>query len=207
MKLLIMGPQGSGKGTVARELSKILNIPTISTGDLFRNIINSGSELGKKLKSIMDAGPLVPDDLTEDILKQRLAEKDCRKGYILDGFPRSISQMQLLKKITQVDKVLYLDVDYDTVIDRIGGRRTCPKCGYIHNIKFAGDPENCSQCGTKYVTRSDDTEEAIKKRLETFQQQTIPVVEYFRKKNLVIDIDASKDPEHTLKQILKGLGK
>ncbi|MBQ8468525.1 MAG: nucleoside monophosphate kinase [Clostridia bacterium] len=202
-----MGPQGSGKGTAAQELSNILKIPTISTGDLFRTEAASGSELGNRLKSIIDSGSLVPDELTVGILKQRLLQDDCKNGYMLDGFPRTMEQARLLENISQIDKVLYLDVDFDTVIERIGGRRTCPKCGHIHNVKFAGDPNYCSVCGTKYVVRADDTEEAIRKRLDTFTQKTLPIVEHFRQKGLVLSVDASRTPEYTLKQILKGLGK
>lgn len=207
MKLLIMGAQGAGKGTAAEKLSIIYNIPTISTGDLFRAAVNSGSSLGKQLKEIMDAGSLVPDNLTLEILKERLAQKDCVNGYILDGFPRTIEQAHLLNGITNIDKVIYLDVDLGIVVDRLAGRRTCPKCSHIHNIKFAGDPDYCSECGTKYVVRSDDTEEAIKKRLDTFVKKTMPIVDYYRSLGKVLEVNANVDPEFTLKQITEGLGK
>lgn len=206
MKLLLMGAQGSGKGTAAEKLSVKYNIPTISTGDLFRAVIKSGSELGNKIKSIIDAGHLVSDELTMQILNARLAEPDCVNGYILDGFPRTMDQAYLLKKITSIDKVIYLDVDFSIVIDRIAGRRTCPNCSHIHNIKYPGDPDYCSVCGTKYIIRADDTEEAIKKRLTTFVEKTLPIVEYYKQKGLVLQVDASLNPEHTLSQIIKGLG-
>ena len=206
MKLLLMGAQGSGKGTAAEKLSVIYNIPTISIGDLFRAVVKSGSELGKQLKEIMDAGNLVSDELTLQILNARLAEDDCKGGYMLDGFPRTIEQAYLLEKITQIDKVIYLDVDFNNVIERLTGRRTCPKCNHIHNIKYSGDPENCSVCGTKYIIRSDDTAEAINKRLATFAEKTLPIVEYYKQKGLVLTVDANKNPEYTLQQILKGLG-
>lgn len=206
MKLLLMGAQGSGKGTAAEKLSVIYNIPTISIGDLFRAVVKSGSELGKQLKEIMDAGNLVSDELTLQILNARLAEDDCKGGYMLDGFPRTIEQAYLLEKITQIDKVIYLDVDFNNVIERLTGRRTCPKCNHIHNIKYSGDPENCSVCGTKYIIRSDDTAEAINKRLATFAEKTLPIVKYYKQKGLVLTVDANKNPEYTLQQILKGLG-
>ncbi len=207
MKILIMGAQGAGKGTQAETLSKIYNIPTISTGELFRNIVSSGSELGKQIKAIIDAGALVPDDITIVLLKERLANKDCKKGYILDGFPRTLTQAMLLDSITKIDKVVFLDIDFDTVVARIAGRRTCPKCGHIHNINFAGDKNKCSLCGTKYVVRSDDTEESIKKRLETFSKQTLPIVDYYKKQGKVLTVDANKTPATVLEQIVKGLGK
>ena len=206
MKLLLMGAQGSGKGTAAEKLSVIYNIPTISIGDLFRAVVKSGSDLGKQLKEIMDAGNLVSDELTVQILNARLAEDDCKGGYMLDGFPRTIEQAYLLEKITKIDKVIYLDVDFNNVIERLTGRRTCPKCNHIHNIKYPGDPENCSICGTKYIIRSDDTAEAINKRLATFAEKTMPIVDYYKNKGLVLTVDANKNPEYTLEQILKGLG-
>ncbi len=205
MKLLLMGAQGSGKGTAAEKLSKIYNIPTISVGDLFRQVIASGSDLGKQLKEIIDAGNLVSDELTTQILNARLSEDDCKNGYILDGFPRTMNQAFLLEKITDIDKVVFLDVNFDIVIERITGRRTCPNCNHIHNIKYLGDPDFCSICGTKYIVRSDDTEQAVKKRLQTFAEKTLPIVDYYKKQGLVLTVDASKNPEHTLKQILKGL--
>lgn len=205
MKLLLMGAQGSGKGTAAEKLSKIYDIPTISVGDLFRQVISSGSDLGKQLKEIIDAGNLVSDELTTQILNARLSEDDCKNGYILDGFPRTMNQAFLLENITNIDKVVFLDVNFDIVIERITGRRTCPKCNHIHNIKYLGDPDFCSICGTKYIVRSDDTEQAVKKRLQTFAEKTLPIVDYYKKQGLVLTVDASKNPEHTLKQILEGL--
>lgn len=205
MKLLLMGAQGSGKGTAAEKLSKIYNIPTISVGDLFRKVISSGSDLGKQLKEIIDAGNLVSDELTTQILNARLSEDDCRNGYILDGFPRTMNQAILLENITDIDKVVFLDVNFDIVIERITGRRTCPKCNHIHNIKYLGDPEFCSICGTKYIVRSDDTEQAVKKRLQTFAEKTLPIIDYYKSQGLVLSVDASQNPEHTLKQILEGL--
>lgn len=207
MKLLLMGVQGSGKGTAAEKLSEIYNIPTISVGDLFREVISSGNELGKQLKEIIDAGNLVSDDLTAQILNARLNEEDCKDGYILDGYPRTMNQAILLKQITDIDKVVFLDVNFDIVTDRILGRRTCPKCNHIHNLKYPGDPEFCSICGTKYIVRSDDTESAVKKRLQTFAEKTLPIVDYYKNQGLVITVDASKNPEHTLKQIIEGLKK
>ena len=207
MKLLLIGAQGSGKGTAAEELSKIYNISTISTGDLFRAEVSSGSILGNKLKLFMDAGALVPDDLTVEVLSERLKQDDCKNGYILDGFPRNLQQAKLLDKITKIDMVVFLDVSFDIVLKRIAGRRTCPNCKHIHNLRYPGDPNFCSVCGTKYIIRTDDTEAAIKQRLNTFTEKTMPVVEYYKRKGLVLSVDAGHTPEYTLNQIIKGLGK
>lgn len=206
MKLLIMGAQGAGKGTAAEKLSVIYGIPTISTGDLFRAATSSGSQLGKQLKTIMDAGALVPDDLTLKILQERLMQPDCKNGYILDGYPRTLEQAKMLETIATIDKVIYLDVDLSIVVKRLSGRRTCPKCSHIHNISFAGDPDYCSVCGTKYTVRSDDTEDAIKKRLETFVSKTLPIVDYYKEQGKVLTVNASVSPENTLEQIVKGFG-
>lgn len=205
MKLLIMGAQGSGKGTQCEELTKIYNIPAISTGDLFRGIIATGSELGKKVKTIIDAGALVPDETTVEVLKDRLSKSDCQNGFILDGFPRTMEQAKLLEGITQIDKVIYLNIETKTAIERIGGRRTCPNCSHIHNINYPGDPEYCSVCGTRYVVRDDDTEESILKRLQTFKEKTLPIVDYYRSKGLVIEINANINKEYALNQITEGL--
>lgn len=174
---------------------------------MFRSVIASGNELGQQLKTIIDAGNLVPDELTLKILKERLAQDDCKNGYILDGFPRTIEQARLLENIAKVDKVIFLDVDFSIVIERITGRRTCPKCNHIHNIKYSGDPDYCSVCGTKYIVRSDDTEEAIKKRLATFTEKTLPIVDFYKQKGLVVTVDSGKTPEYTIEQIMEALEK
>lgn len=205
MKLLIMGPQGSGKGTAAEELKKQFNLATISTGDLFRNAIKNRTELGKMVEPIINAGKLVPDEITIAMLQERLEKDDCKSGWLLDGFPRTLNQAKELLKIANIDKVIYLDVDKNTILDRISGRRTCPACGHIHNIKYSGDPNNCAVCGEKYVVRDDDKPEAIEKRLKTFEEQTLPAKKYFEQMGLVLDVDASKNPDYTMQQILKGL--
>ena len=205
MKLLIMGPQGSGKGTQAEKISSLLNIPTVSTGDLFREEISSGSSLGKKIKAIIDEGKLAPDDITIKLLGNRLKNDDCKKGYILDGFPRTIEQAKLLDNFTEIDKVIYLSLDDNFVIERISGRRSCPKCHHVHNISFPGDPIHCALCGTKYIIRDDDKPEAIAKRLETFHQKTEPILNYYAKANKVVVIDASKSPNEVYNQIVKNL--
>lgn len=205
MKLLIMGPQGSGKGTQAEKISSLYSIPTISTGDLFREEIANGSSLGKKIKSIIDKGGLVPDDITINILSNRLSSNDCKKGYILDGFPRTIEQAELLDKLTDIDKVIYLSLADNFVIERISGRRSCPKCHHVHNINFPGDSIHCAICGTKYIIRDDDKPDAIQKRLETFHQKTEPILDYYKKFGKVIEIDAKDTPEKVYNLIVNKL--
>ena len=207
MKLLIMGAQGAGKGTAAEQLSKIYNIPTISTGDLFRAIVKTDSDLARKVKGIIEKGELVPDELTLSVLQDRLEKDDCQNGYILDGFPRTLDQAKMLETITSIDKVIFLEVEKAIVLERIAGRRTCPKCSHIHNIKYPGDPEYCSECGTKYIIRADDTPEAIEKRLATFATKTLPIVDYYKQKGLVLSVDSNVSPQATIDQIFKGLGK
>lgn len=205
MNLLIMGPQGAGKGSICEALKDKLGIATISTGDMFRTAIKNQTELGKIVEPIINAGNLVDDNLTIALLKERLKQDDCKNGWILDGFPRTLAQAKELVQFAKIDKVIYLNVDKNIIIDRISGRRTCPQCSHIHNIKYSGDPSNCSVCGTKYVIRDDDKSDAIKKRLETFERQTLPAKEFFAKKGLIMDIDASKSLDQTIEQVTKGL--
>ena len=205
MKLLIMGPQGSGKGTQAEKISSLYKIPTISTGDLFREEIASGSSLGKKIKAIIDKGGLAPDDITINVLRNRLNNDDCKKGYILDGFPRTIEQAKLLENFANIDKVIYLSLKDSFVIERISGRRSCPKCHHVHNINFPGDPVHCAMCGTNYIVRDDDKPEAIQKRLETFHQKTEPILDFYKQSGKVVVIDASANPDEVYNQILKNL--
>jgi len=205
MNLLVMGAQGSGKGTVSEALKKQFGVATISTGDMFRSAIKNQTELGKIVEPIINAGHLVDDQLTFAILKERLKEKDCKHGWILDGFPRTLNQAKELCECEHIDKVIYLDVDYQTILDRIVGRRVCPACGHIHNIKYSGDPFYCSVCNTKYIVRDDDKPDAIAKRLKIFKEQTLPAKEFFEEKGLVLNVDANKSLSYTLDQILEGL--
>ncbi len=204
-----MGAQGSGKGTVSEELSKQLGLPAISSGDAFKAVIKAGGELGKYVASFVDNGNLVPDDLTLKVVLSRLAEPDCKNGYILDGYPRTINQLKLMKGKIDVDKVIFLNIDRAEAINRLSGRVVCPKCGHIHNLRLGGDTKNCCNCGTAYIVRSDDTPEAINKRLDTYEAETIPVIEYFKGQGKVVEIicDASSTPEIAYKRVLKGLGK
>jgi adenylate kinase len=184
--MLLFGPPGSGKGTQAVLLSDALQIPHISTGDIFRHHVKEGTELGKKVKAIMDAGELVPDDLVNLIVESRLAEPDCRNGFILDGYPRTVVQAEmlhcLLLTIRNPRVVVDLQVDYNIIVTRIAARRQCPVCGASYNL-VSNPPKNdmvCDRDGAALVQRADDTEEVMRKRFKAYDEQTLPVMDFFR---------------------------
>jgi adenylate kinase len=192
MKLIFLGPPGAGKGTLAVRASEILNVLQISTGSIFRAAVTAESPLGLKVKAIMDAGKLVDDETTIALVKERLAMDDVQKGYILDGFPRTIPQAQALAEFSAVDKVVNFDIPDANVIERLSGRRVCRKCGYNFHVTFNKTSKEgiCDRCGGEVYIRDDDKPEAIKKRLEVYREQTAPLIEYYRKKGLLLDIDA-----------------
>jgi len=192
MKLIFLGPPGAGKGTLAVRASKILNVLQISTGSIFRAAVTAESPLGLKVKAIMDAGKLVDDETTIALVKERLAMDDVQKGYILDGFPRTIPQAQALAEFSAVDKVVNFDIPDANVIERLSGRRVCRKCGYNFHVIFNKTSKEgiCDHCGGEVYIRDDDKPEAIKKRLEVYREQTAPLIDYYRQKGLLLDIDA-----------------
>jgi len=193
MKLIFLGPPGAGKGTLAVRAVDIIGCPHISTGAIFREAIAAQSPLGLKVKAIIDAGKLVDDDTTIELVKERLAQADAQKGYILDGFPRTIPQAQALAKFSVVDKVVNFDIPDSGVLERLGGRRVCRKCGYnFHTIFNKPKVENvCDKCGGEVYTRDDDRPEAVQKRLEVYRAQTAPLIDFYRKQGILVDIDAS----------------
>lgn len=192
MKLIFLGPPGAGKGTLAERAKDILNVPQVSTGGIFRAAVAAQSELGLKVKAIMDAGKLVDDETTIALVKERLAMDDVQKGYILDGFPRTIPQAEALASFSAVEKVVNFDIPDSGVLERLGGRRVCMDCGFnfhmIFNKSTKGDI--CDKCGGQIYTRDDDKPEAIQKRLEVYRAQTAPLIDYYREKGLLVDIDA-----------------
>jgi adenylate kinase len=208
MKLIFLGPPGAGKGTLAGLVSRELAIPQISTGDIFREAIKRGTELGKKVKEIVSRGDLVPDELTVSLVKERLAEPDAAKGYILDGFPRTIPQAAALEKFQTLDSVVNFTIGDELVVQRLSGREICKTCGAIYHLtnmpaKVKGI---CDACGGPLYTRPDDSIGSITNRLEVYRRQTEPLVEFYAAKNLLKNIDSSKSPEDTLIQIRKALG-
>jgi len=192
MKLIFLGPPGAGKGTLAVRAADILKVLQISTGSIFRAAVAAGSPLGLKVKAIMDAGKLVDDETTIELVKERLAMDDVKNGYILDGFPRTIPQAEALAKFSSVDKVINFDIPDPNVIERLSGRRVCKKCGYNFHILFNKPAKEgiCDHCGGEIYIRDDDKPEAIQKRLEVYREQTAPLIDYYRKKGLLLDIDA-----------------
>ena len=196
MKLIIMGPPGAGKGTQAALIRETYNIPHISTGDMFREAIKNQTPLGVEAKSYIDKGLLVPDSVTIGLVKERLANKDCQEGFLLDGFPRTIPQAEALNIILEelnikLDAVVNIDVDDSILIDRIVGRRVCPVCKAGYHVKYLQPKVEgvCDECGGQLVQRKDDTEETVKNRLEVYANQTKPLLEFYNKLDLVKSID------------------
>lgn len=192
MNIVMMGAQGTGKGTVAGLLKERLNIPQVSTGEIFRKNIKEGTELGKIATKYADEGKLVPDEVTNEMVKNRLAEDDCKNGFILDGYPRNIAQAEELDKMLaerndKIDLVVYLETPTDEIIERIMARRECPNCRATYNTVLHPPKVEgiCDNCGTELTRRVDDTEEKLKKRLDTFFTQTMPVVDFYKEKGVV----------------------
>jgi adenylate kinase len=204
--IILLGPPGSGKGTQALRLSKELGIPHISTGDLFRENIGKNTELGQKAKEFTNSGKLVPDSLVLDMLFDRVAKPDCEKGFLLDGFPRTIPQAEAFdKQLSRNDELIVFDLEVpdDVIVKRIEGRRTCPSCGKIYNIHFSPPKEagKCDDCDVQLTQRTDDTKEVVKERLKVYHEQTEPLIHYYSKKNVLYTFDGEKDPEEVFKEL------
>ncbi|MBI4019747.1 MAG: adenylate kinase [Candidatus Aenigmarchaeota archaeon] len=219
MKLVFLGPPGSGKGTYASRLSPLLSIPHISTGDIFRDNMARKTPLGKKVEKYLKRGGLVPDDIVIEVVKERISQKDCRNGFIFDGFPRTAEQAIALDRITKLDMVLNLNLSEDIIIKKMSARRVCGKCGQIYNIadirlgKFRFPPilpkkeGACDKCGGKLMQRKDDTIGVIKDRLEVYKKQTKPLIDYYKKKSILRDVNVIGPPEVMVPIILKTIGK
>ena len=208
MNIVLFGPPGAGKGTQAKELIKKYNIPQISTGDILRNAIANKTSLGLEAKKFMDAGNLVPDDIVNGLVKERLKEDDCATGFILDGFPRTVEQAITLDGILDelgktVEKVIALDVPNSEIVDRITGRRTSIKTGKIYHIKYNPPLEEDEK---DLVQRADDTEEVVVKRLENYEKQTAPVLDYYNEQKKVVLVDGTKSPDQIKENIIQILG-
>lgn len=214
MRLILLGPPGAGKGTQAVNIAAKYSIPHISTGDIFRKNIKEGTDLGIKAKEYMDKGLLVPDDLVVAIVKDRLTEKDCKEGFLLDGFPRTVMQADALddalKELDyELDCVINIQVSKEELVDRAVGRRVCKDCGATYHIKF--NPSNtegkCDVCGGELIQRKDDTVETVTKRIEVYLEQTQPLIDYYGKKGILADIDGKQNIEKVFEDIVAALGR
>ena len=197
MRIVLLGAPGSGKGTQAKILMANKNIPQISTGDMLREAVASGTRFGLKAKSLMDAGDLVPDDVVLGIISERLAEPDAQEGFILDGFPRTTQQALDLEELldqmgTPLDAAVLMDVDFDILMKRLTGRRTCSLTGKLLNIHFSSQEEldECTNAGGELIQREDDNEETISNRLEVYRENTEPLIEYYRERGKLLTVDA-----------------
>lgn len=210
MKIVLLGAPGAGKGTQAIELSKKFQIPAISTGHIIRSAIADQTPLGKEMKEYMDRGALVPDSIVVEMVKERLKEDDCKKGYILDGFPRTVAQAEIMEKLPiEVDLVLEIAVDTDIIVDRLSGRRECKKCGATYHIKDNPTKQDgiCDHCGDAVTQRPDDVPEVIKNRIEVYQAQTAPLKQYYEAKNLLVTVEGQGKITDTTKAVLAAVEK
>jgi adenylate kinase len=212
VRLVLVGPPGAGKGTQAHYVAAHLSIPAISTGDIFRRNVSQGTPLGQEAKKYMDAGDLVPDEVTIAMVRDRITEPDAREGFLLDGFPRTIPQAEVLEQMlgdigAKLDTVLELVVDNEEVVRRLAGRRTCRTCGHVWHVDFDPPkvPDICDACGGELFQRDDDREETIRHRLEVYAEQTEPLVAYYGERGLLVGIDATGPVEDITKRALDAL--
>ncbi|MEM0024203.1 MAG: adenylate kinase [Thermofilaceae archaeon] len=207
MRLVFMGPPGVGKGTYAAAISERFGIPHVSTGDMIREEIKKGTELGRKLREYVERGELVPDELVTEIVRARLSQEDCKHGFILDGYPRTLKQAEDLDKMTKIDLVLNFVAPDEVIVDRISGRRICRKCGTIYHVKYMPPkvPGVCDRCGGELYQREDDKPEVVLRRLEVYRQQFAPIINYYKERNLIVDIDASDQAEIVIPRVIEAL--
>jgi len=206
MKLVLLGPPGAGKGTQAAELSRELEIPAISTGNIIRAAVKEGTPVGIIAKGYIDKGELVPDETVVSLVEERLASPDCKNGYILDGFPRTIAQAEIMvEKGIDVDKVLNIELADGIIVDRLSGRRVCLKCGAAYHVKFNPPKEEgiCGVCGDNLVVRDDDKKEVIENRLSVYHAQTEPLIEFYEKTGKLVSISGENDVKTTTELAIK----
>lgn len=210
MIIIMLGPPGAGKGTQAVKISEFLSIPRIATGDIFRKAIANGTELGKKAEEYLKRGELVPDEIVNEIIKERISRPDCESGFILDGYPRTLNQATALDKILynlkrQIDLVINIDVSEENIIKRLSYRRTCKKCGAVYHLLFnpPKQVDKCDKCGGELYQREDDKEDVIRNRLKVYYERTKPIIKYYKNKGILVNIDGNGDINYVWKQIEK----
>ncbi|VAX33226.1 Adenylate kinase [hydrothermal vent metagenome] len=213
MRIVLLGAPGAGKGTQAKKLVEKYGIPQISTGDILRKAVADGTPLGKEAKSYMDKGELVPDSVVIGLVKERLTRDDCKKGFILDGFPRNTAQAEVLDKVLDETNIplqvaLCVDVDMDILMKRLTGRRTCRQCGQMYNIYFSSPQKEgvCDKCGGELYQRDDDKEETIRRRLEVYEAQTAPLIEYYKNKGILKTVEGTGGIDEIFASICSILG-
>ena len=213
MNIVFLGPPGAGKGTQAKKIAEKYGIPQISTGDMFREHLSKGTELGKKAKEYMDKGALVPDEIVLGMVEERLKQPDCEKGFILDGFPRTVPQAEALDKLLEkmgkkIDYAILIDVPDEELVKRLTGRRTCKKCGMMYHVMFKPPKEEgkCDVCGGELYQRADDNEETVRNRLKVYHEQTEPIIAYYEKKGVLHRIDGMGSIDEIFNRIVQLLG-
>ncbi|WP_338818576.1 Adenylate kinase [Moorella thermoacetica] len=214
MRLVLLGPPGAGKGTQAREINQRLDIPHISTGDMFREAIKRGTPLGRQAEVYIKGGRLVPDEVTIGLVQERLVQPDCRNGFLLDGFPRTVAQAEALdswlsSRGERLDAVIDIEVPRDALLERLTGRRVCRQCGATYHVRYnpPAVPGKCDACGQDLVQRADDTEATVNKRLDVYNEQTAPLVNYYRQRGLLKEIDGSQAIPAVILAIGRALGR
>ena len=207
MNIILLGAPGAGKGTQATRISEKFSLPHISTGDIFRDNIKRGTEIGLLAKSYTDKGQLVPDEVTCKNVEGRLKEKDCAAGYLLDGFPRNLFQAEELDKFSKVDAVINIDVDLSLLMARLCGRRVCKNCGESYHVDFLGGKTTCERCGGELYQRIDDNEETVGNRLEVYTGQTAPLIDYYEKKGVLHNVNGVGAIDEVFARICAALGK
>lgn len=212
MHLVFMGPPGAGKGTQAKAVAVHYGVPHISSGDIFRGEIERKTPLGRKIRSYLEQGTLVPDEITVEAVASRLEGEDCADGWLLDGFPRTEGQAKALDETLEADgaelsAVVYLEVDGETIVERMSGRRVCPKCGRSYHVKYLRPrvEGRCDACGTTLLIRDDDKPETVRERLATYEKQTAPLVEYYRRRGLLVRVAGEGSPEEVRARIFEQL--
>ena len=201
MNIILLGAPGAGKGTQATRISDAYGLPHISTGDIFRENIKNQTEIGLLAKSFIDKGQLVPDEVTCKIVESRIEKPDCQNGYMLDGFPRTIPQAEALEKITSIDLVINIVVDFGEVMERLCGRRVCKVCGESYHITTLNGSQTCARCGGELYQRKDDNPETVNSRLEVYEKQTAPLIDYYTKKGVIFNVVSDSTPEAVFEKI------